>query len=114
MSSLAEHFNSVSSKFPETQLCNVTRKTRPFCRYRRLRLGVQICRHPMGPCSAKKAEQLEWSEREDGLLQKNSHFPMKVLENLLPTKTRDQIEAKLEEYGLEFDRFRHMIKEAPQ
>ena len=114
MSSLAEHFNPVSEKFPETKLCGVSRKTRSFCRYRRHRLGAEVCRHPMGPCSAKKAEQLEWSEREDSLLQKNSHFPMKVLENLLPNKTRDQIEAKLEEYGLEFDRFRHMIKEAAQ
>jgi len=34
---------------------------------------------------------------------------MKVLQRLLPSKTRDQIEAKLEEYGLEFDMFRHMI-----
>lgn len=114
MSSLAMGFNPVSEKFPPTKLCMVSKNTRPFCRYRRHRLGSTVCRHPMGPCGAKKTQQLEWSEREDSLLQKNSHVPMKVLEKLLPSKTRDQIEAKLEEYGLEFDRFRHMIKEAEQ
>ena len=115
MSSLAIHTQRVSENFPEPEPCTVPRDEKPFCRDRRTRLGQDICRHREGPCrKPRPGQNQDWTEKEMVLLYEYSNSPIKVLERKIPGHSRAEIFEKLEEHGLEFERFKHLTEAIPE